>query len=127
MNDNITTGTAGFFFSEIDYMVSHQQIRLATSEIEGVRIEAYRRSQYDLASEARKHGAMRCIGDTYGYIAAIDLFHGLACCATMMDAGADETDVRVVLTVNGEPLPECWLGDAQITLHAWMYRNGYVN
>jgi len=84
----------------------------------------YRRSQYNSFDEARLHGAIINTYDIFGYSAVIDTLFAIESVAHFMDWQSPNNDLRIVLSVNREPLPECWLADAKLEIDRYLVRKG---
>jgi hypothetical protein len=84
----------------------------------------YRRSQYKSFDEARLHGAIVNSYDIYGYSAVIDTLFAIESVAHLMDWQTPNNDLRIILSVNKEPLPECWLADAKLEIDRYLVRKG---
>jgi hypothetical protein len=84
----------------------------------------YRSSQYRSFDEARFHGAIVHRYDIFGYNEAIDTLFSIESVAHLMDWQSPSNDLRIVLSVNKEPLPECWLVDAKIEIDRYLVRKG---
>jgi hypothetical protein len=72
----------------------------------------YRSSQHGSLEDAEIAGAVRVIDTVHGNTAPLDLLLAMMLTADMIDAISDETDIRVVATINGEEQPECYLSQA---------------
>ena len=96
---------------------------LRTSEIEEVRGEMYRQSQYATFQEAYAHGAFRYMDVCTGYTAACDALYSMEQIANLLEYNAAEDDICIILEVDGKKLPECFLSDAVREINRYLVRS----
>jgi len=98
--------------------------KLLTVGVNVVDWKIYRSSQYNCFEYARFNRATVSTYDVFGYGAAIDTLLAIKSVANLMDFKSANDDLRIVIYVNREPLPECSLADAPHEIHRYLVRKG---
>lgn len=100
-------------------------VRLDSTSIQYSGITLYRRSQYDTLARAESVNHARHMYGLTGYGGLCDALETAEQTAEMMDHGAASEDVRVVVRINNDTLPECWLIDALHEVNRYIVRKGW--
>lgn len=98
--------------------------KLLTVGVAVVDWKIYRSSQYNCFEYARWSRATVSTYDVFGYGAAIDALLAIKSVANLMEFESAHDDLRIILSVNKEPLPECSLADAPNEIHRYLVRKG---
>jgi hypothetical protein len=102
---------------------------LMDAHIESIGLEEasfriYRRSQYPSFEKAKSCGAVSYISGLYGYATTMDVLYGVENVARLVDFDSTSEDLRVLIRINDEQLPECWLEDGATEIHRHLVRMG---
>ena len=98
----------------------HRICGLDIIDVEEVSCRMWRRSQ------GRGPGSMVVrIETTFGYSSTLDSLTNMEAVADMMDHRSHIEDIRVVLEVDGDELPECALVDCDEAIARYLVRKGH--
>lgn len=106
-------------------MFTDMGMTLLVSRVEHVDWELYRRSQHATFAQAFDLGGIVGMYNIRGYAKALDALCAVEHTANLLNHGAADTDLRVIIYVNREPLPECWLGETVQQMKRHLIRQGW--
>lgn len=104
---------------------THAVVRLQITNMRYSGIIMYRRSQYDTLARAKSVDHARGIAVLTGYISLCDALETAKQTAELLDHNAASEDVRVVVKIDADKLPECWLADAHHEVNRYLVRKGW--
>lgn len=103
----------------------HGDVRLDSTPIQYSGITLYRRSQYDTLARAESVNHARHMYGLTGYVSLCDALETAEQTAELMEHDAASEDVRVVVRIDNDTLPECWLADGRHEINRHLIRKGW--
>lgn len=100
--------------------------KLDSHAIEKVEGFVWRSSQHKTMEEAEANGSYMTTDVWESHTSAVDALYGMCSLANLMDNDAEQFDIMIRLTINGEDQEPCFLDDATWVIDLFLIRKGYL-